>query len=411
MSKIEQLIKEKCPNGVIFYKLSEISEKFNGLSGKTKADFENGNCRYISYTNLYKNPSINLKANDYVNIKSNEKQNDIKFKDILIAGSSENLEDSGMVSVVTNKPSEKIYLNSFCFGLRLTPKYFDLYNADFLKHLFRSKTFRSQITRCSFGVTRYNLSKDKLLKIKIPCPPIEVQEEIVKILDKFNKLEKELEKELKVRRKQYEFWCKQLLHKQNNQITIKKMYEIANFKNGKGHEKAINSIGPYIVVNSKFISTNGNVIKKSSQQLVPLHKDDVLILMSDLPNGKALAKTFIVDADNKYTLNQRIGCLTLKKSEKILPKYFYYILNRNSQLLKYDDGSSQTNLRKNDILNINLQIPSLEEQERIVKILDKFYKLINDISEGIPAEIEARRKQYEYYRNKLLSFEELKTNE
>ena len=69
MSKIEQLIKEKCPNGVIFYKLSEISEKFNGLSGKTKADFENGNCRSISYTNLYKNPKITLKANDYGNNK------------------------------------------------------------------------------------------------------------------------------------------------------------------------------------------------------------------------------------------------------------------------------------------------------------------------------------------------------
>lgn len=193
MSRINDLIKEMCPNGVRYYKLSEVGNQFSGLSGKSKKDFEDGNCKYITYTNIYNNPSTNLDVEDYVQVKENEKQNEIKYKDILIAGSSENLEDSGMISVVTEEPNDQIYLNSFCFGFRLNDIFYNKYNPDFLKHLFRDKTFRNEIISCSFGVTRYNLSKEKFLKIKIPCPPLEVQEEIVKILDKFGELEAELE--------------------------------------------------------------------------------------------------------------------------------------------------------------------------------------------------------------------------
>ena len=130
--------------------------------------------------------------------------------------------------------------------------------------------------------------------------------------------------------------------------------------------------------------------------------------MSDLPNGKALAKCFLVQEDNKYTLNQRIGCLHIKDSNTISTKFLYYILNRNKQLLRYDNGVDQTNLRKDDILKIDIPIPPLEKQQKIVSILDRFDKLYNDIAQGLPAEIEARRKQYEYYRDKLLNFKELK---
>lgn len=82
----------------------------------------------------------------------------------------------------------------------------------------------------------------------------------------------------------------------------------------------------------------------------------------------------------------------------------FYILNRNKQLLTYDNGVDQTNLRKDNILNISIPIPSLSEQQRIVSILDKFESLVNDLSEGLPAEIAAVQEQYEYYRDKLLTF-------
>lgn len=185
------------------------------------------------------------------------------------------------------------------------------------------------------------------------------------------------------------------------------MSEVCNFKNGKGHEKNIVEEGKYIVVNSKFVSTSGKVKKYSDQQISPLYIDEVLMVMSDLPNGKALAKCFMVDKDNTYTLNQRICALKIKNTGIIIPKYLYYIANRNKQLLKFDNGVDQTNLRKDDILTIVIPIPTLSEQERIVAILDKFDALVNDLTQGLPAEIEARRKQYEYYRNKLLTFKKI----
>jgi len=131
------------------------------------------------------------------------------------------------------------------------------------------------------------------------------------------------------------------------------------------------------------------------------------MVMSDLPNGQALAKCFIVDENNRYTLNQRICALTVRDSNEVNTKYFLYIANRNPQLLLHDNGVDQTNLKRDHILDILIPVPPLAEQERIVKILDRFDTLTNDITAGLPAEIAARKKQYEYYRNKLLTFKEI----
>ena len=106
------------------------------------------------------------------------------------------------------------------------------------------------------------------------------------------------------------------------------------------------------------------------------------------------------------THNQRIGAFHIKNENTIITKFLLYVLNRNQQLLRYDNGVDQTNLRKDDILNIMIPVPSLEEQHRIVSILDRFDALCNDLTSGLPAEIEARQKQYEYYRDKLLTFKE-----
>jgi type I restriction enzyme S subunit len=179
---------------------------------------------------------------------------------------------------------------------------------------------------------------------------------------------------------------------------------VAYFANGKGHEKVISEDGKYIVVNSKFISTDGQVAKLSNNQICPLFKDDILLVMSDLPNGKALSKTFIVDEDQKYTLNQRIGGITVKNKDELLPKFLHYFLNRTPQLLKHDNGVDQTNLRKGQILEVKIPIISPAKQAHIVEILDKFDMYTKSISEGLPREIELRQKQYEYYRDLLLSF-------
>ena len=246
----------------------------------------------------------------------------------------------------------------------------------------------------------------KYSQIEIPLPPIEVQTEIVRILDKFISLEAELEAELDCRKRQYEYYRDKLLSFENvegQEVEWKKLNDIVIFKNGKGHEKSIVDEGKYIIVNSKFVSTNGMVRKYSDVQLCPLYKDSILMVMSDLPNGRALAKCFLVDKDDLYTLNQRVGSFVVNDN-KVVVKFLFYILNRNRQLLQYDNGVDQTNLRKSDILNILIPIPSLAEQHRIVSILDRFESLTTSLQSGLPAEIWARRQQYEHYRDKLLTF-------
>lgn len=184
-----------------------------------------------------------------------------------------------------------------------------------------------------------------------------------------------------------------------NGVKFYKLGEISDFTNGKGHEKSIVESGKYIVVNSKFVSTDGQIKKYSNEQICPLFKNDILMVMSDLPNGRALAKCFYVEEDEKYTLNQRICALQVKNKNIINPKFLFYYLNRNRQLLRYDNGVDQTNLRKDDILNIKVAVPPLEVQYEIVHILDDFMLLSAELS----AELKARQKQFEYYREKLIT--------
>lgn len=147
---------------------------------------------------------------------------------------------------------------------------------------------------------------------------------------------------------------------------VLKLEHLISFRNGAAHENCIDDAGDYIVVNSKFISTEGRVRKSSKECRQPALQSDLLMVMSDVPNGKAIAKCYLVEVDNKYTINQRICAL---KAENIEPKYLFYILNRNPYYLAFDDGAKQTNLRRQDVLNCPLLVPHKEEQTVITTIL------------------------------------------
>lgn len=140
--------------------------------------------------------------------------------------------------------------------------------------------------------------------------------------------------------------------------------ELVIFTNGKAHEQFVNPNGKYILVNSKFVSTNGAIKKHSSELLTPLLKNDIAIVMSDVPNGRALGRCFLVDKDDTYTLNQRIGSLT--PIHGVNPEYLKMVLDRNPHYLSFNDGKKQTNLKKDQILLCPIPLPSLEEQEEII---------------------------------------------
>ena len=150
------------------------------------------------------------------------------------------------------------------------------------------------------------------------------------------------------------------------------------FYNGKPHEKNISKNGKYCVVNSKFISTDGETRKYTDTQFFKLIVGDVVIVMSDVPNGKALAKTYLIEKNNFYSLNQRIGCL---RSKFYIPEFLKIILNRNAHYLKFNNGENQTNLRKDDVLSCPVPLISFKEQNLFITEYNKFNKLKKEILE------------------------------
>ena len=149
----------------------------------------------------------------------------------------------------------------------------------------------------------------------------------------------------------------------NDDWEQRKLADVAKYRNGKAHESDIDDKGKYIVVNSKFVSTDGEVMKYSNAQIEPLMKDEIAFVLSDVPNGRALARTFLVDKSDKYTLNQRIAGIT--PLDEIYPYFLYVLMNRNRYFLSFDDGAKQTNLSVSDVMDFEEMYPSYDEQKKI----------------------------------------------
>ena len=405
MSRLSEMIKKLCPNGVEYKRLGEIGEFYSGLSGKTKDDFTGGNAKFITYMNVYSNPALKVDVDDRVKISEGEKQNLVEYGDVLFTGSSETPDECGMSSVLTVETAEPIYLNSFCFGYRLYDK--KLFEPDFLKHLFRSHELRAQIKRTASGVTRFNVSKVKMAKVAIPLPPLEIQREIVQILDNFANLTAELTAELAKRKKQYEHYRDMLLNFTGGgrydkfgvescefRVEWKRLGEIAEIGTGSSNTDEQLEKGAY-----PFFVRSQEVRWKNEFEY-----DETAIITSG--DGVGVGKIFHF-YEGKYALHQRAYRIHVV-SDDFLPKYVFYYMKNG--FLKYIEKnafqSSVTSIRRPMLLNFQLPLVPLAEQKRIVAILDRFDSLCNSLSEGLPAEIELRKKQYEYYRDKLLSFKE-----
>ena len=159
------------------------------------------------------------------------------------------------------------------------------------------------------------------------------------------------------------------------------LHAVAHYENGKAHEKEISKTGKYKVVNSKFISTEGEVVKFSDSVNLETKIGDILMVLSDIPNGKALSKCFYVDKNDTYTVNQRICKIT---STNINSVFLFYQLNRNKYFLRFDDGNKQTNLRKDDVLNCPILKPTNpKEQDKIANTLTSASTLIEEQQEKI----------------------------
>ncbi len=269
------------------------------------------------------------------------------------------------------------------------------------------------------GMGNPKLMSNVMGTIQCPVPPLPVQKEIVRILDKFTALEAELEAELEARRKQYEFYRDQLLTF-GDEVEWKPLGEIIiSLKTGLNPRKNFNLNTPdannYYVTVRELNGTSVVFYDKTDRI-----NDDALRLInnrSKLEKGDLLfsgtgtiGRTAFI-SENPVNWNIKEGVYVIKpQQEKINPKYLLYILNTTKIRQQIDNkvvGSPVSSIPMAELKKIYIPLPPLAEQERIVAILDKFDALVNDISSGLPAELEMRRKQYEYYRDRLLTFKPL----
>ena len=248
---------------------------------------------------------------------------------------------------------------------------------------------------------------------KIPLPPLSVQQEIVRILDKFTQLEAELEAELDCRKRQYEYYRNKLLTFNEiggggTEIVWKTLGEVSKKISSGGTPKTTVSeyyngeipwlrtqeVG-YGEIWDTSIKITEEAIKNSSAKWIP--KDCVIIAMYGATVGRV--------GINKIPLTTNQACANIEVNEEIANyKYIYYYLLNQYEYIKSLGAGSQTNINAQIVKSLKIPLPPLEEQQRISNILDKFDTLVNSISEGLPKEIALRRKQYEYYRERLLSF-------
>lgn len=389
--------------GNILYKtLDQLGTFYNGVTGKSKEDFVDGNAKFITYMNIFKNPSLRTDVDDKVTMNEGEKQNTIQYGDILFTGSSETPDECGMSSVLEEHTTEPLYLNSFCFGYRFND--LSIVVPGFYKHLFRSSKIRAQIAKTANGVTRFNVSKKLFAKIQIPLPPLPIQQRIVEALDKFTSLISSLDSEIALRQKQYEYYRNKLLTFEEGEFEWKTLSDCSENVCSGGTPSRSKS--EYFEGNIPWLRTQEvdwqdvydteikiteDAVNNSSAKLIP--ENCVIVAMYGATAGKSCI--------NKIPLATNQACCNLQINKDIaLYKYVYYYVCKEYKNIKDMGEGSQNNINGQKVKSFPIPVPSLSRQHSIVRTLDTFESLLTNLKK----ERALRQKQYEYYREKLLTF-------
>lgn len=373
MNRIDKLFLDFCPNGVEFKKLGEVILLQKGkqlnkelLSENGTYPAYNGGISYSGFTESY-----------------NYNENTI----IISQGGA----SAGFVNFVTTK----FYANAHCYVV--LPKLEIVINR-YVYHFL--KWNQQKLTERQHGAGIPALRTSEILSLIIPIPPLAIQEEIVTILDSFTEIEAEIEAEIKARKKQYEYYRDELLtfdgaigwrSLDESCISITAGGDLPkNYK--KGQTKPSPEF-PYPIF-ANAVDSSGLYGYTDSYKI---EYDAVTI------SARGAKVGFHTVREGKFTPIIRLLSLVPNK-EIILTKFLNYILDL-TPIAGTKGGIPQ--LTVPTVKKLKIPIPPIKEQKRIISILDKFDALVNDTSIGLPAELKARRKQYEYYREKLLTFKEL----
>lgn len=379
MSRIDDLIAEYCPDGVEYKRLGDVCKIKNGkdykhLSAGDIPVYGSGGVMDVRVdTSVYNRPTVLLPRKGSI---ANVFYVDGPFWNV----------DTIFYTVIDEE--------------QVIPRY--LYHVMMNAHIENYSTG---------SAARPSLTQSALNKIEIPVPPLPVQEEIVRILDSFSSLEAELEAELEARRKQYTHYRNELLTFERERVITACIQDICiricsgGTPSSKRHDYYDGNV-PWLrtqdidfnVINQTSATISDEGLKNSAAQWIPANC--VIVAMY----GATAAKVAV----NSIPLTTNQACCNLQIDEsKADVRYVFHWLSNEYEHLKALGEGSQSNINAKKVRLYPISLPPFEEQQRIVSILDRFDKLTNDLSSGLPAEIEARHKQYEYYRDRLLSFDEL----
>lgn len=403
MSKIEKLLKELCPNGVEFKALGEIFEIKNGYtpSKANKEFWEGGTIPWFRMDDIRTNGRILSDSLQHITPKA-LKGGKLFPKNSIIISTTATIGEHALIIV------DSLANQQFTF---LSKKV----NCDIavdMKFIYYYCFILGQWCKQNTNVSGFASVDMKAFKnFQIPIPPLEVQEEIVKILDTFTELERELERELESHIKQYEYYRNKLLSleylESSGGYELKTLGEIGKismcrriFKEQTSEigEIPFYKVGTFGGIADAFIDIE---LFKEFKNKYPYPKIGEVLLSASGTIGRAI----IYSGEDAYYQDSNIVWIENNEKE-LLNRFLFYFYQNIRWENHYSKGGTIARLYNDNLKKIQIPIPPLATQEKIVSILDKFHALTTDLTSGIPAELEARKKQYEYYRNKLLTFKE-----
>ena len=401
MSKLKELIQQYCPDGVEYKTLAELFNTRNGYTpSKSKPEFwVNGTVPWFRMEDIRENGRILSKATQYVT-ENALKGTPFPANSIIVATSA-TIGEHALITVPSLANQRFTYLV-------LKEKYASMFDSKFLYYYcFKLDSYCKEcLNQGNFA----SVDMKKLVKFEFPLVPLPVQREIVRILDKFTALTAELTAELTARKKQYEYYRDTLL-KSSIEIKNVKLGSVCEVYDGTHQTpKYTNSGVPFVSVENiddlygttKYISAEDF----SKYRIKPRIGD---VFMTRITAG-VIGRCTVVDRNDD--LAYYVSLALLRPEQSILDsKYLKYYLEsgwgRKELAKRILWDATPTKINKDDIGKVYISLPPLDVQQRLVRVLDNFDSICSDLKIGLPAEIEARKKQYEFYREKLLAFHEI----
>ena len=395
MSRLEQLIEELCPEGVEFRKIKDAYKRLKGtpVTARKMKEIDNpdGNIR------IFAGGKTAISAFE----KDIPKANITRVPAVLV-------QSRGVIDAIYYEEpfTFKNEMWAYTTEDKTSVKYLYYVLKNNIQQFRDAASGMGSLPQISLRVTE---------DFSVPIPPLPIQEEIVRILDHFTKLTRELTTELTTeataRQKQYEYY-RDLLLTFDDSVPTQNLGEVCHFQNGFAFQssKFRNKGKPILrIANIQNNSIDGDDVAyfedddyRENLERYLVKKGDIVVAMSGATTGKiGINKT-----ETTFYLNQRVGRFDSDETRLKRQYLYHFLLSKSQEIYALAGGGAQPNLSTTRINSIPIPIPPLSEQQHIVDILDRFDGLVNDLTSGLPAEIEARRKQYEYYRDKLLTFKE-----